>query len=54
MDDDTVTLTNGIRIPARSKVAPGTKVAVSLRSEQATAQWPSRSAGRPDCSATGL
>ena len=35
MDHETVTLTNGIRIPAASEVAPGTKVSISLRPEQA-------------------
>ena len=34
-DHETVTLTNGIRIPAASEVAPGTKVSISLRPEQA-------------------
>ena len=34
MDHDTVTLANGIRIPAASEVAPGTKIAISLRPEQ--------------------
>ncbi len=35
MDGERVTLTNGIRIPAASDIAPGTRVAVSLRPEQA-------------------
>ena len=35
MDHETVTLANGIRIPVPSRVAPGTKVAISLRPEQA-------------------
>ena len=34
MDHDTVTLANGIRIPAASEVEPGTKIAISLRPEQ--------------------
>ena len=34
-DHETVTLANGIRIPAASEVAPGTKVSISLRPEQA-------------------
>ncbi len=33
---DTVCLTNGIRLPGRSDLAPGTEVAISLRPEQAT------------------
>ena len=36
MDGETVTLANGIRIPARSRMDPGARVAVSLRPEQAT------------------
>lgn len=35
IDRETVTLANGIRIPAASQVAPGTRVNVSLRPEQA-------------------
>ena len=35
MDENRVTLANGVRIPASSKVAPGARVAVSLRPEQA-------------------
>ena len=44
MDERSVTLANGIRIPAPSEVAPGTRVAVSLRPEQAAL---SRRGGAP-------